>query len=125
VWVVKQAAACTGRRRQPLSIGGKRFSLIVRYLGMRQVRASGTGMWVGVTTTAALVSWHAAAATLIAMVVSGVLRLLTEWQRRRTIRALMAGAPVGTVLIVSDSPTRQFMKASLGSGPSLQPNSGS
>jgi hypothetical protein len=77
------------------------------------------------TTTAALVSWHAMAATLIGMVVSGVLRLLTEWQRRQTINALIAGAPVGTVVIVSDSPTGQFMKASLGFGPSRQPNSGS
>ncbi len=58
--------------------------------------------------------------TLAALVVSGVLRLLTEWQRRQTFTALMTGAPEGTVVIQDDSPEGQSMRASLGSALSRQ-----
>ena len=53
--------------------------------------------------------------TLAALVLSGVLRLLAEWQRRETFRVLMAGTPEGTVVTQHDSPDGHFMRASLGS----------
>lgn len=78
-------------------------------------------MWAAITATAGVISWQAAALTLASLVVSGVLRLLTEWQRRKIFMALMVGAPEGTVLIQHDSPGEQFMGASAGSAVSLQP----
>jgi hypothetical protein len=75
-------------------------------------------MWAAMTTAANVISWHAAAMTLVALVVSGVLRMLTEWQRRQTFRVLMAGAPEGTVVTQHDSRGGLSMRASLGSPPS-------
>jgi magnesium-transporting ATPase (P-type) len=72
---------------------------------MAQVRPWQTGAWVAVTATAGVISWQAAAITVVVVVVSGVLRLLTEWQRRKTLTALMRGAPEGTVVVLSDSPS--------------------
>jgi hypothetical protein len=72
-------------------------------------------MWAAMTVTANVISWQAAAMTLAVLVVSGVLRLLTEWQRRLTFTALMIGAPEGTVVIQHDSTGEQSMRASLGS----------
>ena len=44
-------------------------------------------MWIAIATAANVISWHAAAVMLAAMVISGVLGLLAEWQRRLTIKA--------------------------------------
>jgi hypothetical protein len=53
--------------------------------------------------------------TLAALVLSGVLRLLAEWQRRRTIQALLARVPEGTEVVLSDTPTGQSMRLGLAS----------
>ena len=42
--------------------------------------------------TASMISWQAAAMTLATVAASGVLWLLTEWQRRQTF--LAAGGPL-------------------------------
>jgi hypothetical protein len=85
---------------------------------MAQVRASWT--WIAVPTAAGAISWQAATLTLAALVVSGVLRLLTEWQRRQTIKVLMAGAREGAVLDLRDTAAGQSMKVNLTTVPSLQ-----
>jgi hypothetical protein len=82
-------------------------------------------MWIAITATASTVSWQTASIVLAALVVPGVLRLLAEWQRRQTIRVLMARVPEGTVVTLSDTPAGQSMKASLGTGPSRRQNAGS
>jgi cation transport ATPase len=92
---------------------------------MTDGRGLRSGIWIGITATANVVSWQAAAMVLAAMVVSGVLRLLAEWQRRQTIKALMARVPEGTVVVLGDTPAGQSMRASLGPGPSRRPNAGS
>lgn len=72
------------------------------------------------TFSASMVSWQAAALTLAALVVCSVLRLLTEWQRRETFKALMAGAPEGTTVTQHDGPEGQSMRVALGSPLSRQ-----
>ena len=72
-------------------------------------------MWAAMTMTAKVISWQAAVMTLAALIVSGALQLLTEWQRRQTFSTLMAGAPEGTVVTQHDSAGGQSMRASLGS----------
>ncbi|MEU9020384.1 hypothetical protein [Actinomadura sp. NPDC048394] len=61
-----------------------------------------------------LVSWRAAAMVVAILVVSGVMRILLEWQRRRTFAALMADAPPGTVVVQRDRPGEQTMRVTLG-----------
>ncbi len=85
------------------------------------VRILRTGVWPGLTATAGVISWQAAAVIASVLVASGVLRLLTEWQRRATLRALLAGAPGGTVVMEGDTPGGQFMKVTLGSPVSQHP----
>jgi hypothetical protein len=69
-----------------------------------------------------MISWQAAVMTLAALVVSGVLRLLTEWQRRQTFLALIVRAPEDTMMEQHDTPGGQSMKVSLGSSASRQPS---
>jgi hypothetical protein len=52
------------------------------------------------TLTANVVSWHAAAFTLAALVVSGVLQLLIERQRQQARRAVVTSVPEGTVVVI-------------------------
>lgn len=106
-------------------IGGKRRRLVVRCLIMTQVRASQAGTWAAMTIAANTISWQAAAMTLAALVVSGVLRLLAEWQRRQTFMALMVGAPEGTVVIQHEDRGGQSMRARLGSTLSWRSSAGS
>lgn len=89
---------------------------------MMLVRTLRAGVWTGLTATAGVISWQVAAITASALVASGVLRLLTEWQRRATLRALLAGAPEGTVVMEGDTPGGQFMKMTLGSPVSQRPS---
>jgi hypothetical protein len=88
---------------------------------MAQVRMWQTGAWVAVTASANVISWQAAATTVAVLVVSGVLRLLTEWQRRKTLTALMTAAKEGAVVIVNDGPSGQYMRASVGASVRRQP----
>jgi hypothetical protein len=62
---------------------------------MMLMRASRAGIWAGPTATASVISWQAAAMTLATVAVSGVLRLLTEWQRRQTFLAV--GGPLRAI----------------------------
>jgi hypothetical protein len=71
-------------------------------------------MWFAVAATANVISWQAAMIGLAALVVCGVLRLLNEWQRRKTVTALTSGAPEGTVVMLTDSPDGHAVKASMG-----------
>jgi hypothetical protein len=70
---------------------------------MVQVRSWQAGAWVGLTVTAGLISWQAVALALTALAISGALQLLTEWQRRQTIKALMAVVVNGTTVVMSES----------------------
>jgi lipase chaperone LimK len=45
------------------------------------------------------VSWKSACVMLSALVLTGLLRLLSEWQRRQTLVDLVERAPGGTVVI--------------------------
>jgi hypothetical protein len=91
---------------------------------MGQVKASQTGIWMAMTASANVISWQAAAITLAALIISGVMQLLNEWQRRKTIKELISGAQSGTVVVLSDSPGGQTLKARLESRPSRQPDVG-
>jgi hypothetical protein len=81
---------------------------------MMLMRASREGAWMGLTAAAGVVSWQAAGMTLAALIASGVLRLLAEWQRRKTLSVLIAHAPEGTQLTQQDTPPGQFMQVRLG-----------
>ena len=87
---------------------------------MMLIWASRTCAWVGLTATASVISWQAAAITLAALAISGVLRLLTEWQRRKTFLALIAGASEGIIVEQQDTSGGQSMKVSLDSSASRQ-----
>jgi hypothetical protein len=61
-----------------------------------------------------LISWRAGVLILAIVLASGVLRLFTEWQRRKTFTALISHAPEGTVIVQKDGRGRQTMTVSLG-----------
>ncbi|MFI6317610.1 hypothetical protein ACIBG8_08820 [Nonomuraea sp. NPDC050556] len=61
-----------------------------------------------------LISWRAAMALLAIVIVSGIFRIIIEWQRRRTFVALVADALPGTVVVQQDGPEGQTMRVSLG-----------
>jgi len=82
-------------------------------------------MWMVTTAAANVVSWQAATLTLAALVVSGVLRLLTEWQRRKTFTALLNGTREGIVVEMNDGPAGDSITATVGSVPPPQPTIGS
>lgn len=88
---------------------------------MMLMRAMRTSAWAGLTATTGVISWQAAAMTLAALAVSGVLRLLTEWQRRQTFLTLITRAPEGTMVEQQDTHGGQSMKVSLGSSASRRP----
>ena len=89
---------------------------------MMVMRGSQTCVWTGLTATAGVISWQAAAMTLAALAVSGVLRLLTEWQRRQTFLAMIAKAPEDIMVEQQDTPRGQSMKVSQGSSVSRRPS---
>jgi len=60
------------------------------------------------------ISWRAAVLILAIVLASGVLRLFTEWQRRKTFMALISHAPEGTVITQQDGHGRQTMTVCLG-----------
>jgi hypothetical protein len=71
-------------------------------------------VWVGAVASG-LISWRAAALALAILVVSGTLRLFTEWQRRKTFTWLVAHVPEGTIIVQQDSPGGQTMTVAMGS----------
>lgn len=101
--------------------GAKRFGLFDRCLVMTQVRTTQADMLMGLTVTAGVISWQAAAVTLAALLVSGVLRLLTEWQRRQTIKALMSGVAKGTTVVVSEDQDGHSFRLSRDPVPARRP----
>jgi hypothetical protein len=86
------------------------------------MRASQTYAWAGLTATAGVLSWQAAAMTLAALAVSGVLRLLAEWQRRQTFLALIARAPEDIMVEQQDTSGGQSMRVSQGPSVSRRPS---
>lgn len=84
-----------------------------------------SGVWIAITTTASVISWQAATTVLAAIVLSGVLGLLAEWQRRQTIKVLMSKLPEGTVVVLDDTPAGQSLRARIGSGQPKRPRAGS
>ena len=77
---------------------------------MMLTHASRAGLWAGLTVTTSVLSWQAAALTVAALVVSGVLGLFAEWQRRKTLLALITSAPPGTVVLQGDTAGGHSMK---------------
>jgi hypothetical protein len=59
-------------------------------------------------------SWRVALLVLAVLVAGGALRLLTEWQRRRTFASLLTNAPVGTVIVQQDGPEGETMTVTWG-----------
>ena len=55
-------------------------------------------------TLAHAASWAAVGSILGLVVIAGVIRLLTEWQRRLTIVAIVERAPKGTVVVQGCGP---------------------
>jgi hypothetical protein len=60
------------------------------------------------------ISWHAALLALAILVVSGALRLFTEWQRRKTFILLLEHSPKDTVIVQQDGPGGQTMTVTWG-----------
>jgi|SRR5580704_87442 hypothetical protein len=85
----------------------------IRITGLRRAA------WVPVALPG-MVSWHAGIITLGAVLVTGVLRLLTEWQRRTTLIALMRNAPAGTVVLRHDRDTGDAARVWVGDDGVLQ-----
>jgi hypothetical protein len=61
------------------------------------------------------ISWRIALLFLAILSVGVVLRLLTEWQRRKTFASLLASAPAGTVIVQQDGPEGETMSVTWGS----------
>lgn len=61
------------------------------------------GKWPGwpewaATAAPHVVSWATLGAVLVPLVVIGAIRLLAEWQRRKTLVAVLINAPAGSVV---------------------------
>jgi hypothetical protein len=56
-----------------------------------------------------VISWRVALLVLAILATGAVLRLLTEWQRRKTFGSLLASAPAGTVIVQQDDPKGETM----------------
>jgi hypothetical protein len=70
-----------------------------------------------------MVSWHAGIIALGAVIATGTLRLLGEWQRRTTLIALMRNAPPETVVHRDDKDIGSSILVLIGDG-MPQPPSG-
>jgi hypothetical protein len=82
---------------------------------VRIMQILGTGWVIRVSVVACgVISWRAALLALAILVVRGMLRLFTEWQRRQTFTALLRDAPDGTVIVQHDGPGGQAMKVTWG-----------
>ncbi len=63
-----------------------------------------------------MVSWHAGIIALGAVIATGILRLLAEWQRRATLIALMRSAPPKTVVHRDDKDIGDSILVLIGDG---------
>jgi hypothetical protein len=61
-----------------------------------------------------VVSWRVALLVLAVLAVGVVLRLLTEWQRRKAFALLLTNAPVGPVIVQQDGPEGETMTVTWG-----------
>ena len=61
-----------------------------------------------------VVSWRVALLVLAIVAVGVVLRLLTEWQRRKMFALLLTNAPVGPVIVQQDGPEGEAMTVTWG-----------
>lgn len=61
-------------------------------------------------------SWHAGVIALGAIVVTGIFRLLIEWQRRLTLLALMRDAPPRAVVLRDDKDAGSSTRVWMGDG---------
>jgi hypothetical protein len=93
----------------------KRIGRLVRGTGVMLIRTLGGPGLVGTGGLASgLVSWRAGVLILAIALAGGVLRLFTEWQRRKTFTALIPHVPEGTVIVQQDGLGRQTMTVTLG-----------
>jgi hypothetical protein len=91
---------------------------------MMLMSAPQASAWAGLIVAAGAVSWQAAVLTLAALAGSGVLRLLAEWQRRKTFLTLIGKVPEGTIVEQQDTLEGRSMRVSLGSSASRPPSAG-
>ena len=63
-----------------------------------------------------VVSWHAGIIALGAVAVTGILRLLAEWQRRATLIALIRNAPPEALVVQDDKGTGNSTRVWMGDG---------
>ena len=112
--------AGTGALCTESEVSAKRSCGPVRGKGVAAIRTPDAGALGTAVTGGALsgvLSWRAATMVVAILAVSGAVRILLEWQRRRTFVALMADAPPGTVIVQSDRPKEQTMRITLGGRP--------
>jgi magnesium-transporting ATPase (P-type) len=83
-------------------------------MGM-SIRTAGMGgaAWVPAALPG-VVSWHAGIIALGAVAVIGILRLLAERQRRKTLIALIRNAPPQTVIVQDDKGTGNSARVWMG-----------
>jgi hypothetical protein len=76
----------------------------------------GLPVWV-YTALGHVMSWKAALLILGVLVLAALARLLAEWQRRKTLVALMRHAPGGTVIVQGRGRGGPAMWVTVGSDP--------
>jgi hypothetical protein len=74
------------------------------------------GWAVWVPAPPGMASWHAGLIALGAVAMPGIFRLLAEWQRRRTLIALLRNAPPRTVVVRDDTDTGTSTRVWMGDG---------
>ena len=79
----------------------------------------GLPVWV-YTTLGHMVSWKVGLLILAVLALSALTRLLDEWQRRRTLVALIKHAPRGSVIVQGRGRNGPAMWVTVGSGPKKQ-----
>lgn len=104
--------------RTPLRVHIKHFRHIYRVFIVTATTAFplGDALERLTATLAHAASWAAVGSILGLMVIAGVIRLLTEWQRRLTIVAIVERAPEGTVVIQGCVPGRPGLWLLVGHG---------
>jgi len=93
----------------------KRIRVLARCRDVRLMK-SACGGWVARMGAVAsgVITWRVALLVFAVLAADVALRLLTEWQRRRTFASLLAKAPVGTVIVQQDGPEGETMTVTWG-----------
>jgi hypothetical protein len=69
------------------------------------------------TVLAPAVSWSAACCVIAVLLITGLFRLLSEWQRRLTLVAIIERAREGTVVVQERGPGGPALWVQVGYGP--------